>query len=265
MTCLTFLESLLHDAGKRVMEFPRGQPFHVKEDDANQVVTPADLVIGNQLKSRIHERFPDDSVIDEESGTISGTSPVTWVIDPIDGTSNFAVGSPLFGVMVGVLEHGKPVAGGVALPALSETYLAEAGQGAYRNGERIQLAHDADPAGHLIAYGMDIHPSEIELDCRILARLAARCRGIRMSNSVFDCMMVAGGAYGAFMHRRNRIWDCVAPHAIIEEAGGVFSGMDGRPLDYTDPRARTSEVFSILACDSGSHETLTHTISGGFH
>ncbi|MFI9626397.1 inositol monophosphatase family protein [Streptomyces sp. NPDC052042] len=265
MTYLTFLESLLHDAAKHVMEFPRGLTVSVKKEDPNQVVTAADAAVGNRLKKRIHERFPDDSIIDEESGTVLGSSPLTWVIDPIDGTSNFAVGSPLFGVMVGVLEHGKPVAGGVALPALSDVYVAEAGQGAYHNGVRIQITPDVDPAEQLIAYGMDIHPSEIELDCRIVARLASRCRGIRMSNSVFDCMMVASGTYGAFLHRRNRIWDCVAPHAIIAEAGGAFSDMNGRSLDYTNPTGRISEVFSILACGSGAHEPLTHTISGGIH
>lgn len=264
MTYLTFLDSLLRDAAKNVMEFPRGLAAHVKEEDPNQVVTSADIAIGSQLKRRIHERFPDDSIIDEESETTSGMSPLTWVIDPIDGTANFAAGSPLFGVMVGILEHGKPVAGGVALPALSEIYLAETGQGAYRNGVPVRVT-DADPADQLISYGIDIHPAEIQLDCRILARLSSHCRGIRMSNSVFDCMMVADGTYGAFLHRRNRIWDCVAPHAIIEEAGGTFTGMDGRPFDYSEPTARISEVFSILACGSESHDLLTHTISRGIH
>ncbi|MFI2261217.1 inositol monophosphatase family protein [Streptomyces tubercidicus] len=259
MTHQTFLESLLKDAGSLAMTFPPRMASRIKNTDANQVVTAADMAIGSQIKSRIQEKFPHDSVIDEESGAVRGTSPITWIIDPIDGTSNFAVGSPLFGVMVGVLEHGKPVAGGVALPALSETYIAEVNQGAYLNGNRLEIAPDGDLKHQLIAYGMDIHPTEISLDCQILAGVASLCRGVRMSNSIFDCMMVAKGAYGASMHRRNQIWDCVAAQVIIEEAGGIFSAMDGRALDYKDPLTKTTEVFSILASGPGFHAAMTAT------
>ncbi|WP_416959412.1 inositol monophosphatase family protein [Streptomyces sp. Agncl-13] len=257
MQYLKFLGSLLKDAGEAALDFPQRMPSQVKGSDANQVVTAADLYIGSQIKRHIVKHFPQDSVIDEESGVTAGPSPITWVIDPIDGTSNFAVGSPLFGVMVGVLEHGNPVAGGVALPALAEIYVAEAGQGAYRNGERLRIPSDCDFSQQLIAYGMDIHPQEISLDCGLIAGIASRCRGIRMSNSIFDCMMVAKGAYGAFMHRRNGIWDCVAAQVVIEEAGGVFSTMDGSALDYGNPLAETSGSFSILACAPSLHEAIT--------
>lgn len=257
MAYANFLESLLADAGKVVMSFPRSMTSRIKGADPNQVVTPADVVIGSRLRGQILAKFPEDSVIDEESVAVRGTSSVTWVIDPIDGTSNFAAGSPLFGVMVGILRHGKPVAGGVALPALSETYVAEVGQGAYGNGSRLKIETDGQLAQQLIAYGMDIHPSEIALDCRILADIASRCRGVRMSNSIFDCMMVARGAYGGFMHRRNRIWDCVAAHVVIEESGGTFSAMDGSALDYPNPLTKTAENFSILACAPGFHKAMT--------
>ncbi|GAA3693883.1 inositol monophosphatase family protein [Streptomyces iranensis] len=257
MTYLNFLESLVEDAGKLAMTFPQNMPSRIKGADRNQVVTSADLAIGSQIRRRIRERFPDDSVIDEESGAVRGASPITWIIDPIDGTSNFAAGSPLFGVMVGVLKHDKPVAGGVALPAFSETYVAEAGEGAYCNETRLRIKARGDLAQQLIAYGMDIHPSEISLDCRMLAGIASCCRGIRMSNSIFDCMMVAKGAYGGFMHRRNQIWDCVAAQIIIEEAGGMFTDMNGRPLDYSYPLTKTADVFSILACGPDFHRTIT--------
>lgn len=257
MAYLTFLESLLEDAGKLAMSFPRGMSSRVKNTDRNQVVTQADTVIGRQIARRIRASFPDDGVIDEESVSVPGTSPFTWVIDPIDGTSNFAAGSPLFGIMVGVLDEGRPVAGGVTLPAVAETYVAETGQGAYWNGSRLTLADDDDVSRQLIAYGMDIHPSEISLDCRILADVAACCRGVRMSNCIFDCMMVARGAYGAFMHRRNALWDCVAPQVVIEEAGGMFSTMTGGVPDFSYPLARTTEVFSILACRPSFHEAIT--------
>lgn len=263
MSYSTFLECLLEDAGKLAMSFPGKTPSRIKDADVNQVVTAADLAVGSLIRQRVLERFPADSVIDEERGAVRGTSPVTWMVDPIDGTSNFAAGSPLFGVMVGVLKDGKPVAGAVALPALRETYVAETGQGAYRNGSRLKIGTDGDISRQLIAYGIDVYPAEIDRDCRILARIASCCGGVRMSNSVFDCMMVATGAYGAFAHRRNRIWDCVAPQVIVEEAGGIFSSVDGRVPDYTHPFAKSADVFSILAAGPGFHETLVHAIRQG--
>jgi myo-inositol-1(or 4)-monophosphatase len=257
MTYLAFLESLLMDAGKLAMSFPPRMSSQVKDTDPNQIVTQADAAIGDQIRHRIRNEYPQDSIIDEEYGAVRGSSSATWIVDPIDGTSNFATGSPLYGVMVGVLDHGEPMAGGVTLPAFSETYVAEAGRGAYLDGTRLRIEPDGDLSQQLIAFGIDIHHVEIELDCQILSSLGTRCRGIRMSNSIFDCMMVAKGAYGGFMHRRNHIWDCVAAQIIIQEAGGTFSAMDGRAFDYTDPLARTEENFSILACGSQFHAAIS--------
>lgn len=260
MTYLTFLEYLLEDAGKMALTLRGRTSSRVKDSDVNQVVTQADIVIGSRIERRILEQFPRDSIIAEESGVVRGTSPVTWVIDPIDGTSNFSAGSPLFGVMVGVLEYGTPVAGGVALPALSETYVAEVGQGAFWNGSRFKRDSRADLSRQLFAYGIDIYPSEIEFDCRVLGRIASLCGGIRMSNSVFDCMMVATGAYGGFMHRRNRIWDCVAPQVVIEEAGGIFSTVDGGLIDYMNPLEKVTHIFSILTSGCNFHTTIVDTV-----
>lgn len=257
MTYLPFLESLLTDAGRLARSFPARMPVQVKDADLNQVVTEADMAIGDRIRQRIRDKYPVDSILDEEAGAIPGTSSVTWVVDPIDGTANFAVGSPLFGVMVGVLDHGEPVAGGVSLPALAETYLAEAGHGAYLDGVRLRIRSDGDLSRQLVAYGMDIHPAEVALDCRLLSGIATHCGGIRMSNSIFDCMLVAKGAYGMFMHRHNRIWDCVAAQVIIQEAGGTFSAIEGRAIDYTDPLTRSEENFTMLACAPPFHEIVT--------
>jgi myo-inositol-1(or 4)-monophosphatase len=255
MTYLPFLESLLTDAGRLARSFPARMPAQVKGADSNQVVTAADLAIGDQIRHRIQDEYAADGILDEEAGATPGTSSVTWVVDPIDGTANFAVGSPLFGVMVGVLDHGEPMAGGVTLPALGETYLAEAGQGAYLDGTRLTIRSDGDLSRQLVAYGMDIRPAEVALDCQFLSGIATHCGGIRMSNSIFDCMMVAKGAYGMVMHRHNRIWDCVAAQVIIQEAGGTFSAIDGRAIDYTDPLTRSEENFTMLACAPRFHDT----------
>lgn len=260
MDYLAFLRSTLADAAELALAAPPDGPARVKDEDADQVVTPTDTALSDFLRHRIRDRFPDDGIVDEESGPVRGTTAVTWVVDPLDGSSNFAAGAPLYGVMVGVLHRGRPVAGAVTLPVLAETYSAQAGRGAFLNGRRLTIRSDGDLARDLVSYGIDVHKDDIDRDFRALRLLAPRCRGLRMSNSVFDCMMVAKSAYTAFMHRHNRLWDCVAPQIIIEEAGGIFTDMEGRGLDYTDPAARVSDVYSMLACAPHAHGTIKDLI-----
>lgn len=108
----------------------------VKAGDRNQVLTETDLEIGHFLTDAIRTVYPDHNIIDEELGCVDNRSRYTWVVDPIDGTSNFAVGLPQYGIMLGLLDHDTPVAGGIALPAFGELYVATKGAGAWCNGDR---------------------------------------------------------------------------------------------------------------------------------
>lgn len=89
-----------------------------KQGDNNQVLTETDLAIGKYIVQKIQTSFPDFNIIDEEAGVIDKKGRFTWVVDPIDGTSNFAAGLPTYGVMIGLLDGAIPIAGGIALPAL---------------------------------------------------------------------------------------------------------------------------------------------------
>src|SRR5260221_373099 len=100
-----------------------------KPEDNNQVLTETDIEIGQRIISEIEKTFPEYNIIDEEAGVIDKHSNYTWVVDPIDGTSNFAKGVPTYGVMFGLLYEDRPIAGGIALPAFNEIYTAEKGQG----------------------------------------------------------------------------------------------------------------------------------------
>lgn len=110
-----------------------------KEGDNNQVLTETDLKVGQTIIEKIKKEFPAHNIIDEEAGVIDNGSNLTWVIDPIDGTSNFANGVQTFGIMFGLMENNIPIAGGIALPAFSEIYVAGKNKGAYCNGEKIKV------------------------------------------------------------------------------------------------------------------------------
>lgn len=236
----------------------------VKPCDNNQVLTETDLEIGTYIVNKITSRFPTHSVIDEEAGVIDNSSEFTWVVDPIDGTSNFAVGIPTFGIMIGLLKGGTPVAGGIALPYFEEIYWAEKGNGAYCNDVKIHVSKEKSLSNVLVAYGIDGYPNNPEItqkECVVLSDIIVKIRNLRTSNSCFDAAMVAGGKYGAWLNQTQKIWDHVAEHIIIEEAGGLYTDFYGRKIDYSSPTKRVNEKFSVCAASPALHAELQKVIN----
>jgi myo-inositol-1(or 4)-monophosphatase len=236
----------------------------IKGSDNNQVLTETDLEIGKTIIEKIKNKFPEHNIIDEEAGVIDKKSNFTWVIDPIDGTSNFANGVTLYGIMLGLLKDEEPVAGGLALPSFSEIYLAERGKGAYCNGEKISVAKETNLKNLLVAYGIDGHqenPDFTREECRLLAEIILNIRNLRTSNSVFDIAMVAKGSYGAFLNRTSKIWDNVAQQIIIEEAGGMYTDFFGNKIDYSRAIEKSEDNFTFLAASPELHRELKKIIN----
>lgn len=234
-----------------------------KKGDNNQVLTETDLNIGQFLIGEVQSQYPQHNIIDEEAGVIDHNSIFTWVIDPIDGTSNFALGIPLYGVMIGLLENGIPVAGGIALPAFQQIYLAEKGVGAYCNDERISVSPETRLLSSLVAYGIDGHqedPQRTINECTLLTQIVLNIRNLRTSNSAFDIAMLAEGRYGAVLNNTSRIWDCVAPQIIIGEAGGLFTDFYGEPMNYTNPIQKVNQNFTSCASTTNLHPQLQKII-----
>lgn len=235
-----------------------------KEGDNNQVLTETDLEIGKFLIGKIQAEFPEHNIIDEEAGVINKNSNFTWVIDPIDGTSNFANSIPLFGIMLGLLKDAVPVAGGLVLPSFSEIYVAEKNLGAYCNGQKIHVTKDTELKKVLVAYGIDGYldnPKITKDECALLAEIILRIRNMRNSGSVFDIAMLAKGNYGAYLNRTSKIWDNVAPQIVIEEAGGKYTGFFGNSIDYSNALSQPEDNFTILAAAPVLHKELLKIIN----
>lgn len=249
----TFINNILVEASNIATTHFGQVSSTVKADDPNQVLTEADLKIGKFLVDQVKQVYPSFNVIDEEAGVIDKNSNFTWVIDPIDGTSNFAQGLPHYGVMIGLLDQGEPIAGGVVLPAFSEIYVAEKGQGVWLNGKQITVVYDKKLVDSLISYGIDGHPNQKEKthqEMRLLEGLVLSTRNIRSSNSAYDFMMVVAGKYGAYLNKSSKIWDNVAPQVMIEEMGGKYTDFSGERLSYDQPLTRASENFEYCAAIS---------------
>ena len=235
----------------------------VKGEDNNQVLTETDIEIGKSVISKIKQNYSNYNIIDEEVGVIDNGSQFTWVIDPIDGTSNFANGVPLYCTMVGLLKENVPIAGGVALPPPGEIYVAEKGFGAFCNEKKIHVTSEVRLLSTLVAYTLDGHqenPDFTRNECRTMAEIILNIRNLRNAGSCFDAVMVAKGKYGAYLNLTSKIWDNVAQQILVEEAGGIYTDFWGKPIDYTNPLAKAKDNFTLCAAPPILHKQLQDII-----
>jgi myo-inositol-1(or 4)-monophosphatase len=263
MNYQSFIHSVLEEASKIAIEKFGHVSGTIKGEDSNQVLTQADLAIGSFIIEKIKKEFPSHNIIDEEAGTIDNRSEFTWVIDPIDGTSNFAVGVPHFGIMIGLLKNFTPLVGGVSFPFFKEICYAEKGMGAFCNREKLIVSTEKKLINTLVAFGMDAYQSDPTItrnETKFLGELLLHIRNYRTSNSVFDVLMLVKGSYGGVLNRTSRIWDNVAPHILIEEAGGVYTDFLGKPMDYTDPLRNVEQNYTFCAASPILHKQLQKII-----
>jgi myo-inositol-1(or 4)-monophosphatase len=262
----TFLETQLTAAAATAAHYFGTVSGTVKGDDNNQVLTEADVAIGTQLVAAVQAAYPDHNIIDEEAGGIDKGSRYTWVIDPIEATSNFAAGLPQYGIMIGLLEDGTPIAGGIIAPAYNKLYIAEKGKGATCNGQPIHITEEQSLLNVLVSYGIDGHqeaPERTYAEAAVLADVILGIRNLRNNGcEAVDTMYVAEGRYGGRVNATSKIWDNVAPHIITEEAGAVYTAADGTPIDYSDPLTKMEQNFTACVASPALHRQLQTIIAG---
>lgn len=259
MDYLRFIQENLVEASTIATSYFGKTHSTIKDHDANQVVTEADVAVGKFLIDKIKEFTPSYNIIDEEAGVTDNNSKFTWTIDPIDGTSNFAASLPMYGVMIGLLYEDKPLAGGIVLPFYKEIYLAEHGKGATCNGLDIKVSEEKILSDVLVAYGIDGNlkePEKTKKELVFLDDLILKIRNYRNSNSCFDLMMVARGRIGAWLNRTSKVWDNVAPQIIIEEAGGRYTNFIGNDINYTNILKESQKNFTTCVAPPVLHDQL---------
>jgi len=258
-----FIEQALKKASKIAIEQFGKVASTVKAEDPAQVLTKTDLAIGKLLIEEIQKNFSKHSIIDEEAGVIDNKSEYAWVVDPIDGTSNFAASVPTYGIMLGLLKNGISIAGGIALPQFDELLIAGKGTGALLNGKPVHVSKEERLLSSLISYGIDGNqqdPEETRKEAGLLGEIVLNVRNLRSSNSCFDFVMVAKGNYGACLGRKSRIWDHAAATIICTEAGGIYTDFSGKPLDFSDPITRVNENYDWCIAPPQLHTQLQKII-----
>lgn len=264
MYYLDFLKEALVEASDLANKFfGKVNSISIKDGDNNQVLTEADLAIGELLVKKVQKDFPEYNVIDEEAGVIDKGPKYTWVIDPVDGTSNFAAGVIHYGVYLGLLEGDKPIAGGMAIPGADEIYIAQEGIGCFLNDQKIKMENGKDSLDYLVAYEIDGRQDDPEYtrnEAKLMAEIILNIRNLRASNSAYDLALLLKGSYGAILNRTSKIWDNVAAQILVQEAGGIYSGFTGQELDYSPPLSKANQNYEYFAGTTKVHEQLIEVI-----
>ena len=225
--------SVADDAGALLLD-GLGRPKRVAHKGAVDLVTDFDRRAEELIVRGLERRFPAFGALAEEGAAAETADRETiWIIDPLDGTTNFSHGHPAFAVSIGLEHRGRLVAGVIAMPGLGDAVWARRGGGARcaRGPVRVSSAEALDRA--LVATGFPYDRREVEDDnTREHRAVLKRAQGVRRCGAAaVDLALVARGVYDAFWEPRLHAWDLAAGVVVVEEAGGRTSGYDGEPVD----------------------------------
>ena len=233
----------------------------IDHKSAKDVVTEADHLSEELVIDAIRARFPGDAILAEESGAhpAGAAWPAnrrTWVIDPLDGTVNYANGLPVFCVSIGFVVDGRPVAGAVLDPTRAETFAATADGPATLNGRPIRASIKPKLSDHVISLALDGRS--------VASRAQAIRRQVRISRSMGSAALalayVANGRFDAFIQQSGlSAWDIAAAGLIAERAGAIVTAFDGTA--WYDP-ARASRAAGIVAAPASHHARLLALAAG---
>jgi myo-inositol-1(or 4)-monophosphatase len=256
---LNFAIQTARDAG-RVLAERFGRTLEITNKSELDLVTESDLASERLIIDRIKSHYPRHAILAEESGASEPAdrekeSDWRWIIDPLDGTTNYAHGYPCFCVSIGLERKGQLEIGVVYDPMRDEMFTAERGQGAALNGRRIQVSPTPNLAGALLCTGFPYDVRERSEFVRHFANFIMAAQGVRRDGAAaLDLAYVAAGRFDGFWEEGLKPWDVAAGALIIEEAGGRISNYLGEPLNiYTPP---------VVASNGRVHEEMMRVLAG---
>jgi myo-inositol-1(or 4)-monophosphatase len=229
----TAIEAVMRAGEAQMARF--GQDMRVEKKGAIDLVTEIDIAIERDFRDMIAERFPDHEVLGEEfgAGSDAGGAPrFCWIFDPIDGTTNYAHGLPIFCASLGLEINGRIEVAAVYDPSRKELFTAERGRGAFLNDVRLQVSTTATLRDSLLCTGFpyDVYLSSAEV-VGLFGRFVEEGRAVRrLGSAALDLCYVAAGRLDGFWEGRLRPWDMAGGALIVEEAGGTITGYDGSPF-----------------------------------
>jgi myo-inositol-1(or 4)-monophosphatase len=239
------------EAGK-ILKQGYGTLFKINSKDGNHdLVTEYDFLSEKRILQMIQEVFPDHHILSEEIGEIGKEHTYQWIIDPLDGTVNFAHGIPIFSISIGVIKNNECICGVVYNPITNELFVAEKGKGAFLNGSKLSVSTTTSIDKAILAagllYKMGEDPSSRTEHFSKILRLGIPIR--RMGAASLDLCYVAAGRFDGYWDKGLYPWDCAAGNLIIEEAGGKVTTWGKEEFNIYSRKP-------ILASNTNIHEQI---------
>ena len=247
------MAEIAREAGALLMGYFH-QHVRVEYKGDADLVTIADRNSEILIRERIKKNWPTHDVLGEEQGLVDTGSDYRWYVDPLDGTTNFAHGFPIFCVSMALEHRGKRIAGVVYDPTRDELFAAEQGSGAYMNQQRIQVSKTSTLAECLVATGFPSHKRHKNPNIYFYHQITLRTHGVRRAGSAaLDLCCVASGRFDGFWEFNLNPWDTAAGVLIVEEAGGKVTDFRGGPfqLNSRETLASNGQVHGALVSEFG--------------
>lgn len=245
---------IAREAGQ-VLKSGFGKNFSVEyKTNVANIVTEYDKKSEKTIIDFIKKEFPTHSVIAEEGGGYDLSSEYLWVIDPLDGTTNFAHGLPIFSVSIGIQKKGEMVYGVIYDVMRDAMYSAEKGSGAFCNGKKLNVSENDDLRKSVLVTGFpyNVHENPDFAYERFTAFLRVARAVRRLGSAAIDMCYVAEGVFDGFWEVSLNAWDMAAGKVIIEEAGGLVTDFSGQPMNIFEKQ--------ILASNGKVHESMINVL-----
>lgn len=230
--------------------------FYVEQKGVINLVTEVDLAAEELIVAKILRAFPDHSILAEERHNTIQAGDIRWIIDPLDGTTNYAHGFPFFSVSIGVEISGEVEWGVVYDPMRDELFTAQKGAGAWCNGDPVRVTGVASLDESLLVTGFpyDIRTSR-QTNLAAFCAFALRCHGVRRSGSAaLDLCHIAAGRLDGYWERKLNPWDCAAGYLAVRESGGKVTNYSGQHGSIYDKE--------VIASNGLIHEEMKIVLEG---
>ncbi len=267
---MIFAEKLIKNALKEastilMSNFGEMIEGNIKESQSS-IVTEMDVAAERKIAHIITGKYPGHGIIGEEKGVVLTGSEYTWVIDPIDGTSNYAAGIPWFGTLIALFQNDTPLAAGAYLPYYDLLYYAEQGKGAFCNDKPLQVTRETSLKNLLFAYATDWSDNtpKVQKETDLLRDIIQHVRNMRATNCLIDFCFVADGRFGGNINHKCKIWDIAAPYLLIREAGGVMTDLQGNDIRFGLSIEDYMNDYKVMASGSNCFDELLSVVNKHF-
>jgi len=261
MEITEFIEKTLSESGELVKASFGDIVPSQKKIEKSQIVTAVDVASERLIIERIIREYSRSGIIAEESGFIQSKNQSYFIVDPIDGTSNFANAIPWFGIMIAYIVDNQLECAGIYLPMTDEMYIAQKDKGATKNGSQIPKPKDVMLSDSLVSFCFSSEHENSSREAACITNLSPKVLNLRTTNSAYDYAYAAEGKLAATINFRNKIWDIASVTLIANEIGCFVSDTYGKPISFDITEEGYMANYTLLVSNPSVKDELLGVLS----